>query len=72
MPAPPDTKGLKDLAIIDGPDVDALLPYLEVVDALEAAIGIRRRWSAATVSGRNGSDESFLACRRGARAASSA
>jgi len=52
--------GLNDLAIIDGPDVARLLPYLELVDALEA--GHRRPPALVrrTVFGPEGGDESFL------------
>ena len=52
--------GLKDLAIIDGPDVARLLPYLELVDALEA--GHRRPPALVrrTVFGPEGGGDSFL------------
>jgi ornithine cyclodeaminase len=52
--------GLSDLAIIDGPDVARLLPYLELVDALEA--GHRRPPAVVrrTVFGPDGTDQSFL------------
>jgi ornithine cyclodeaminase/alanine dehydrogenase-like protein (mu-crystallin family) len=52
--------GLKDLAIIDGPDVARLLPYLELVDALEA--GHRRSPAVVrrTVLRPDGTDQSFL------------
>ena len=53
-------QGLSDLAIIDGPDVARLLPYLELVDALEA--GHRRPPAVVrrTVFGPDGTDQSFL------------
>jgi ornithine cyclodeaminase len=52
--------GLGDLAIIDRPDVARLLPYLELVDALEA--GHRRPPAVVrrTVFGPDGTDQSFL------------
>ena len=52
--------GLKDLAIIDGPDVARLLPYLGLVDALEAAHRRPPPMVRRTVFGPDGSDESFL------------
>jgi ornithine cyclodeaminase len=53
-------RGLGDLAIIDRPDVARLLPYLELVDALEA--GHRRPPAVVrrTVFGPDGTDQSFL------------
>jgi ornithine cyclodeaminase len=54
------THGLKDLAIIDGPDVARLLPYLELVDALEAGHRHPPAVVRRTVFGPEGTDQSFL------------
>jgi ornithine cyclodeaminase len=52
--------GLRDLAIIDGPDVARLLPYLELVDALEAGHRRPRAVVRRTVFGPDDTDQSFL------------
>jgi ornithine cyclodeaminase len=52
---------LRDLPIIDGPDVARLLPYLELVDALEAGHREPAPVSRRTVFGPDGADEAFLA-----------
>jgi ornithine cyclodeaminase len=52
--------GLANLAIIDGPDVARLLPYLELVNALEAGHRHRPAVVRRTVFGPPGTDQSFL------------
>jgi ornithine cyclodeaminase len=53
-------RSLRDLAIIDGEDVARLLPYLELVDAMEAGHRDPPAVVRRTVFGPHGSDQSFL------------